>query len=148
MAKKEETLVKCIQCAELIHETALKCKHCKSYVLPRKAPHAGTCQFCREQIDPEARVCKHCHSGVISVVDGSIFTSAQARRRQGIVGTNNHLAPHAEKKDDDKDGEKKKQLVCVDIPLIICTDRPDTEIAGYITSCDLSSIHLCQYVEV
>lgn len=141
--KNKSDLVKCGHCAERINKAALRCKHCYYYVVPSVAPHEGTCPFCRETIRPEARVCMHCKSGVVSLVDGSIFHSAQARRGFGgaTIPSNEVFA---DKKDDDKDDDKKDAgVICVSLPVVGCSEKPDP-IAGYqITKCVIIQVPLC-----
>lgn len=54
----------CPYCKEEINAEAIKCKHCKSYLLPEKPGHGGICPDCKEEINPEATKCKHCGSFV------------------------------------------------------------------------------------
>lgn len=54
----------CPYCKEEIKADAVRCKHCRSTVVPEKPTHGGTCPYCKEAIHPEAIKCKHCGSSV------------------------------------------------------------------------------------
>jgi hypothetical protein len=123
---------RCAHCAETVHPAALKCKHCRSYLVPRELPHRGECPFCRETIKPEARVCRHCGSGVVSLVDGSIFSSPQvtsrARMRGGSHGRFGRFGLGVEK--------------CISVPVIKCWEEPNP-IAGYDWHCTVEYVEVC-----
>jgi hypothetical protein len=60
----EPGMRQCPFCKEEIKADAVKCKHCRSRVVPEIPAHGGVCPFCKEEINPDGIKCKHCGSNV------------------------------------------------------------------------------------
>ena len=60
---KEETRT-CPFCKEDIKAEAIKCKPCRSNVVPDRPDHEGVCPFCKEEVKLKAIKCKHCGSQI------------------------------------------------------------------------------------
>src|SRR6185437_13916507 len=93
----ENTVRQCPYCKEDIKRDAIRCKHCRSALMPEKPAHGGVCPFCKEIVNPEAIKCKHCGS-TIGAAGGSKAEGDCGCGKTAIVSANPYgfsLAPLA-----------------------------------------------------